>query len=73
MKGDFTRLTHDPGKSFTRVLKQQGRVDLDADWNESVEILVHRDRTEALDVIGRTGVPVHKNGFKIENNEEDGH
>ena len=30
MKGDFTRFTHHPGKHYSRVLKQQGRVDLDA-------------------------------------------
>jgi hypothetical protein len=33
MKGDFTRNTFVPSKSFSRVLMQQGRVQLDADWN----------------------------------------
>lgn len=66
MKGDFTRFTHDAKKHYTRVLKQQGRVDLDADWNESVEILTQLDRTEAIDVIGNCGVPEHSNGFRVE-------
>lgn len=66
MKGDFTRFTHDPRKHYTRVLKQQGRVDLDADWNEAVEIFTRRDRIEAIDVIGRCGVPQDSNGFKID-------
>ncbi len=38
MKGDITRLTHKPEKHYTSVLKQQGRVDLDDDWNEEASI-----------------------------------
>ena len=70
MKGDFTRFSHDPMKRYTRVLKQQGRVDLDADWNEAAEIFTQLERTEALDVIGRCGVPEHSNGYKIELNTD---
>ncbi len=66
MKGDFTRFTHRPEKHYTRVLKQQGRVDLDADWNEWVEIVTHLERTEAIDVIGRCGAPIHGGGFEVE-------
>lgn len=66
MKGDFTRFSHNPAKHYTRVLKQQGRVDLDADWNEAIEIFTRLERTEAVDVIGRCGVPEHSNGFKVE-------
>jgi hypothetical protein len=71
MKGDFTRFTYDPRKHYTRVLKQQGRVDLDADWNEAVEIFTRRDRVEAIDVIGRCGVPIHEDGFKVETDGAD--
>ena len=70
MKGDFTRFSHDPMKRYTRVLKQQGRVDLDADWNEAAEIFTHLERTEAQDVIGCCGVPEHSNGYKIERNAD---
>lgn len=66
MKGDFTRFTHHPGKHYSRVLKQQGRVDLDADWNAADDIRAHLERTEAIDVIGRCGVPQNSNGFLIE-------
>jgi len=66
MKGDFTRFTHDPRKHYTRVLRQQGRVDLDADWNEAVEILTGLERIEAVDVIGRCGAPETGGGFRIE-------
>ena len=38
MKGDFTRSTFDPTKGYSSVRQQQGRVQLDADWNEQVEI-----------------------------------
>jgi hypothetical protein len=65
MKGDFTRFTHRPEKHYTRVLKQQGRVDLDADWNEQGEISTQLGRREAIDVIGRCGVPESSNGFEI--------
>ncbi len=47
MKGDFSRLTFDPRKNFSSVLMQQGRVQLDADWNEQGAILLHYVRTLA--------------------------
>jgi len=65
MKGDFTRDTFHPEKHFSRVLLQQGRVGLDADWNEQAEITTYRTETEALDVIGRAGAPMHDAGFAI--------
>jgi hypothetical protein len=67
MKGDFTRNTFDPLKHFSRVLMQQGRVALDADWNEQADITAHRTETEARDVIGLCGAPMHNPGFKISN------
>ncbi|MBN1512856.1 MAG: right-handed parallel beta-helix repeat-containing protein [Phycisphaerae bacterium] len=65
MKGDFTRFTFDPTKHYTRVLKQQGRVDLDADWNEQAEILDALDRVTRVDAIGSVGIPIHRPGFVI--------
>jgi hypothetical protein len=65
MKGDFTRWSFDPAKHYHSVLKQQGRVDLDADWNEQGAITTHRVETEALDVIGRCGAPVGNAGFAL--------
>lgn len=67
MKGDFTRFTHDPAKHYSGVLKQQGRVDVDADWNEYVQIRNYINRTETQDIIGRCGVPNSvPDSFKIE-------
>ncbi|HET7065501.1 MAG TPA: DUF6519 domain-containing protein [Rudaea sp.] len=57
MKGDFTRNTFDPGKQYSRVLMQQGRVQLDSDWNEQSSILLHYMRTLARDLIGPHGAP----------------
>ena len=51
-RGDFTRDTFDRAKHFTRVLMQQGRVQLDADWNEQVDILLHYMRTLVTDLVG---------------------
>jgi len=66
MKGDFTRFTHDPKKHYSGVLKQQGRVDVDADWNEYVQIQDYINQTETKDVIGLCGVPNIKScGFQI--------
>ncbi|HSS50920.1 MAG TPA: DUF6519 domain-containing protein [Thermoanaerobaculia bacterium] len=62
MKGDFSRLTFDPKKQFTRVLMQQGRVQLDADWNEQAAILLHYLERLAADLIGPFGGPVKADG-----------
>ena len=66
MKGDFSRDTFDPVKHFSRVLQQQGRVQLDADWNEQAAILLHYLRTLAADLIGPfAGPPGRTIGFEI--------
>jgi Family of unknown function (DUF6519) len=65
MKGDFTRDTFDPKKHYSSVLQQQGRVQLDADWNEQQSITRHRIETEARDIIGPHGGPRDNAGFKI--------
>ncbi len=57
MKGDFTRFTFNKDKHFTRVLKQQGRVDLDADWNEQSAIEAYQRAAYARDEIGASGAP----------------
>src|SRR5712672_1023607 len=55
MKADLTRNTFDPLKHYARVLMQQGRVQLDSDWNEQSAILLHHLRALAADLIGQTG------------------
>lgn len=57
MKGDFTRNTFKKRKHYSRVLMQQGRVQVDADWNEQIAIDAHIDRTARRDIIGHCGGP----------------
>jgi hypothetical protein len=72
MKADFTSSTFDPGRGFLRVLMQQGRVQLDADWNEQVAILLHYLQALAVDVIGPYGGPASDLGFQIDPQINDG-
>jgi hypothetical protein len=57
MQGDFSRNTFNKAKHFSRVLMQQGRVQLDADWNEQVSILLHFWQALAENIIGPHGGP----------------
>jgi uncharacterized protein DUF6519 len=65
MKGDFTRVTFQPQRHYSSVRMQQGRVQLDADWNEQLDITSHRVETEACDLIGHCGAPLHEAGLGI--------
>lgn len=71
MKGDFSRQTFQPQKHYTTVLKQQGRVATDADWNEQEAIHAYYRRREGTDIIGQTGAPVDNPGFGIQPNKGD--
>jgi uncharacterized protein DUF6519/parallel beta helix pectate lyase-like protein len=57
MSADLSRQRFNPLNNLSGVLMQQGRVQLDADWNEFVEILDRRFRAETSDIIGRCVVP----------------
>lgn len=50
MPADVSRIRFDPLRDFAGVLLQQGRVLLDADFNEHVALLDRRLRAEASDV-----------------------
>jgi hypothetical protein len=65
MPGDYSRKTFDGRKHYVGVLMQQGRVQLDADWNEQQRIGRYRDETEARDVIGSCGAPLSGGGYGI--------
>lgn len=65
MKSDYSRDTFDPQNHYTRVLLQQGRVVMDADWNEQASILLHYLQTLARDLIGPYGMPWDSQGFMI--------
>ncbi len=62
--GDFSRLTFEREKHYRSVRLQQGRMLLDADWNERADIDAYRRETETVDVIGGSGTPKHESGFQ---------
>lgn len=65
MASDISRKLFDRTKHYSGVLSQQGRVTLDADMNEQLDIHQYRTHTETKDVIGYAGVPKKSNGFLI--------
>src|SRR5271157_1840806 len=66
MAGDTTKRRFNPLNDASGILYQQGRVMLDQDWNELVDIMDRRWRAETVDVIGRAVVPTFtQDGFKI--------
>ncbi len=71
MRIDTTRTMFRREKHYDGVLMQQGRVQLDADFNEQQAITRYREETETRDVVGRCGTPLdppaytHASGFEI--------
>ena len=65
MKNDSSRNTFDARRHFSGVRMQQGRVQLDADWNEQSDIVTHRVDTGASDLIGPCGGPLHDAAFHV--------
>lgn len=65
MKGDFSRLTFDPSKGYDSVRMQQGRVQVDADWNEQVDIATYHREQALADIIGGCCAPESDPGFGI--------
>ncbi len=57
MHGDFSRRTFDSADGYRAVLFQQGRVMLDADWNEQTDITAHHDEVRTADIVGPSGGP----------------
>ena len=57
MKGDYSRFSFDPTKHYRAVLMQQGRLQLDSDWNEQVQMMEHRYSAFFQSMLGRSGTP----------------
>ncbi len=67
MPGDYTRFTFNPFEDHFGVLMQQGRVMVDSDFNEGVEMLGRQFRVRMLDTVGRCVVPRETlEGFRIQ-------
>ncbi len=62
---DLSRDTFDETKLYRSIVKQQGRVTVDADDNEQRRIELHRSNLTTLDVIGACGYPAGGAGFQI--------
>ena len=65
MKGDFSRDTFDPLNNFSRVLLQQGRVQLDADFNEQASILLYMLRRLTADIVGSYAIAGGPDAFRV--------
>lgn len=65
MKADISRSTFRKEKHYRKVNMQQGRVQVDSDWNEQIDIQVHHDRAFLREIVGKTGTSVEEPGFKI--------
>ncbi|MFI9307262.1 DUF6519 domain-containing protein [Streptomyces triculaminicus] len=65
MKADTSRSTFDPAKHFRQVFRQQGRVDLDADWNEQQDIHDHLRTATTAHLVGPAGGPAAAAAFAL--------
>jgi hypothetical protein len=66
MTFDCSRFSFHPWKDFFGVVMQQGRVQLDSDWNEWVAELTRRLQAGTMDTLGRAVVPrTTPDGFNI--------
>ena len=63
MVADIARVTYDPGRQYRAVVRQQGRVTLEADGNEASAIAVELLRLETIDIFGPTAA--FGDGYKV--------
>jgi hypothetical protein len=64
-RGDFTRETFNSCNTFSKVLSQQGRVQLDTDLNEQTSITTHQIRNLACDIGSEHWGPYKGSGFAL--------
>ena len=57
MGSDRARISYDEKQQYRSVVMQQGRVTLEADWNEAQQIAGEETREHALDFVGPAGTP----------------
>src|SRR5580700_11378200 len=57
MSFDNSRFTFSPWNDYLGVVMQQGRVQLDSDWNELIAELTRRIQAGTMDILGLTGIP----------------
>lgn len=71
MKADLSRNSDQPAKHYRAVRMQQGRVQLDADWNEQQAITNRRIELETRDTLGAAAGPVVGAGFALVGNGQN--
>ena len=54
MVADIARITYDPTRQYRSVVRQQGRVTLEADENEAATLAAEALRLETIDIFGPT-------------------
>jgi pSer/pThr/pTyr-binding forkhead associated (FHA) protein len=57
MGSDRARVSYDPSRKWRGLVAQQGRVTVEADWNEATSIDAERARAATLDIVGPVGTP----------------
>jgi hypothetical protein len=63
MGSDRARVSYDKTRQYRSVVMQQGRVTVEADWNEAQLIATEEERKEALDVVGPAGT--QDDGYRV--------
>jgi Concanavalin A-like lectin/glucanases superfamily/Family of unknown function (DUF6519)/Kelch motif len=63
--GDFSRVITGLRARQTALLMQQGRVQLDADWNAQAELAGRRLSAAIADILGASGAPATDPGFEV--------
>jgi hypothetical protein len=68
MPGDYSWRRFDKNKNYAPagLMTQQGRVQLDSDWNEFMDALDRRFRAQTLDIMGQCVVPNDPTGNNID-------
>src|SRR2546426_2434999 len=64
MGSDRARITYDNSRQYRAVVMQQGRVTVEADWNEEWQIFNEELRKDVLDIVGPCCTP--NNGYEVE-------
>jgi hypothetical protein len=57
-------VSSDRGRHWRGVINQQGRVTLEADWNEAAAIAAESERAQLVDVVGPSGTP--DDGYRVD-------
>src|SRR5579871_2140694 len=74
MSFDCSRFTFNPLNDYLGVVMQQGRVQLDSDWNEWQAQFARRIQAGTLDIVGRAAYPIKitPDAFKITPSSDNG-